>query len=57
MDWQNFAGLWGLYLMGNSFDELQCKTIHYINIKRLWGHKFVGKGGLQNPRTLIPHEQ
>ena len=46
MVWQNFAGLWRLYLVGNWFDELQCKTIHYINIKHSLGRKFVGKGGL-----------
>ena len=55
-DCQNFAGSWGRNFLGNWFEALQCRTIHYF-VKHSWGRKFVDKGKPKNPRTSNPHEQ
>lgn len=43
---QNFPILWGRNFVGSQF------VIIFINIKRLWWCKVVGKGYLWMPRTL-----
>lgn len=43
---QNFPVLWGRNFVGSQF------VIIFINIKRLWWCKVVGKGYLWKPRTL-----
>lgn len=43
---QNFPVLWGRNFVGSQF------VIIFINIKRLWWCKVVGKGYLWMPRTL-----
>lgn len=43
---QNFPVLWGGNFVGSQF------VIIFINIKRLWWCKVVGKGYLWKPRTL-----
>ena len=34
-DCQNFAGSWGRNFLGNWFEALQCRTIHYF-VKHSW---------------------
>lgn len=48
---QNFPVLWGRNFVGSQF------VIIFINIKRLWWCKVVGKGYPLKQRTLIPYEQ
>lgn len=48
---QNFPILWGRNFVGSQF------VIIFINIKRLWWCKVLGKGYPWKQRTLIPHEQ
>ena len=46
----------GRNIVGNWFEALQWKTIHYF-FKCSWGRKFVGKGDPRNPRSSILHEK
>ena len=55
MDCQNFAVSWGRNFVGNWFEALQSKTIHY-SVKCSWGRKFMGKGTPRNPRTSNFHK-